>query len=142
MGLRVSIQVLVSLVFILALIEKGKSELTILNELESLFNLNAEEYVQFESEEHGRVKRADVSQIRHLYDEARVNPHSQAEKDAILAKHREYRSSTTPEASNMEYMVCINKFIPEIYKSSLKVFKSTYVTVILRKNIVYFGTGL
>ena len=111
MGLPASIKVLATLVFFLVLIEKGKSDLTVLNELESLFNLNAEEYVQFESEEHRRFRRADVSQIRHLYDEARVNPHSQAEKDAILAKHREYRSSTTPEASNMEYMVCSIKFI-------------------------------
>ena len=49
------------------------------------------------------VKRADVSMIRHLYDEARVNPHSQSEKDAILNKHREYRKAAG--ASNMEYMV-------------------------------------
>ncbi|XP_072013924.1 uncharacterized protein [Amphiura filiformis] len=63
------------------------------------FNLNFEDF-----KENLRVKRADVSKIRHLYHEERINEHSQDEKDAILAKHIEYRSRTNPEASNMEYM--------------------------------------
>ena len=134
MSLPASIKVLVILVFILVLIEKGKSDLTVLNDLESLFNSNVEENEKFESEEHWRVKRADVSQIRHLYDEARVNPHSQAEKDAILAKHREYRSSTIPEASNMEYMVSSIIFI-------LRSINKSFHLAELFLNDSIFGTG-
>ena len=52
-----------------------------------------------------RLKREDVSKIKHLYDETRIDEHSEAGKEAIVQKHNEYRSSTTPVASNMEYMV-------------------------------------
>ncbi|XP_072052006.1 uncharacterized protein [Amphiura filiformis] len=71
----------------------------------SFFNLQGDEDEVDVEEAHSRVRRgADVSAIRHLYDETRINNHTQEEKDAILAKHIEYRSTTTPEASNMEYM--------------------------------------
>ncbi len=80
----------------------------------SFFNLNAEEddddLRNFEdhsaNEVHSRVKRADVSKIAHLYNETRVRNHTQDQIDAILNQHIYYRSATTPEASNMEYMVC------------------------------------
>ena len=52
-----------------------------------------------------RLKREDVSKIEHLYDDTRIYEHSEAEKAAILEGHNTYRSSSTPEASNMEYMV-------------------------------------
>ncbi|XP_072013508.1 GLIPR1-like protein 1 [Amphiura filiformis] len=58
-----------------------------------------------ENAEHLRYKRADISKIRHLYNEGRVNKFSDAEKKAILDKHLEFRSSVNPEASNMEFMV-------------------------------------
>ncbi|XP_072051703.1 uncharacterized protein [Amphiura filiformis] len=57
------------------------------------------------NEEHLRYKRADVRRIRHLYNESRVIPFTDAEKQAILDKHLELRSSVNPEASNMEYMI-------------------------------------
>ena len=70
-----------------------------------LFNLNLPEAEEalYHDVGHSRVRRDDVDNIRHLYDEERVYPHSQEEKDEILNLHREYRSLAG--ASNMEYMV-------------------------------------
>ena len=52
-----------------------------------------------------RLKREDVSKIKHLYDETRIDEHSEAGKEAIVQKHNEYRSSPTTVASNKEHMV-------------------------------------
>ena len=53
-----------------------------------------------------RMKRAGVSEIKHLWDESKIVPHSEQEKEDILKKHNEYRGGvSSPSASNMEYMV-------------------------------------
>ena len=53
-----------------------------------------------------RMKRAGVSEIKHLWDESKIVPHSEQEKEDILKKHNEYRGGvSSPSASNIEYMV-------------------------------------
>ena len=61
----------------------------------------------YRDEEHMRIKRADVSRIKHLYNEERINELNKMERDAMLDKHNEFRSSVNPEANNMQYMVSI-----------------------------------
>ena len=48
----------------------------------------------------------DTSEIADQYDEDKVHPHTEAEIQAIVAKHNERRLGVSPSASNMQIMVC------------------------------------
>ena len=52
-----------------------------------------------------RLEKRDVSAIKNLYNEDLVRPHTDEEKLSILTMHNEFRSSVSPSASNMEYLV-------------------------------------
>ena len=65
-------------------------------------------------EQQHRLEKRDVSEISGIYNESLVHSHTDEEKQDILALHNEFRSSVSPSASNMEYMVC-QSFVVVMY---------------------------